>query len=725
MRFLTLAIQNFGAFRGRHELNLDRRGLVAVVGVNGAGKSTILDALLWGLTGETGPRKETSSSDKGLAADDVVNEIEGKDCLVELTFETAHDTRWHVRRWRKGSAKPSNGVQLSRLDLFGADGPAWVVEGDLDADEVQRKIWNATKLDRQLVEQVLVRSQEDIYNFTQATPRERFEIFSRIENLGPLDEVGARAAARVTSLASQISAAKARADAADARVTSARERLRRTEEQAAQFEAGRAARVSFAESQLAAARVREDAERSALDAARLACIPRDAIAAQIADVDRRYAEAAPSPPPTDVVTQWRGYISTLQVEQAKRTARADAARKSLERLRRVPDVCGECGQRVDPAHVAAKAAEYEAAVAEGAHVDPRIAEAQASLADVESGYARYRAEAEAARAPLLQERGRYVADLATVDKLHAAVVQAEAAHRRALAEVDVRVADVQRATAEANPHASHMGRDAAEIDDALKVAESERAAAASFEVEAGLHEWWRKNIPVLKAWLFDNVVGEITKSANRWLRVLMGGRAWVQVEAQAMTKAGEMRDKIAVRCFEWRPDGSFVERAFRKWSGGEKRRISIALEWALAERLSQRSDVKCSFLALDEVDRALDVEGREGLRAALLELAQERETILCVSHSETFRVPASLIWRVGRDPLGGPRIVEEDPKQKALADAAGLLSLTGGARGSVGEEGKEDEAEEGKVVPSPRAEARRGRSPSKGRRNPVSRSRGP
>ena len=90
MKLSLIALENFGAFRGRHEFSLDDFGgkLVFVsgenranpeLGSNGAGKSTLLDSLCWCIYGQTA---------KGVKAAAVESRGVKGTTAVDLTFES-------------------------------------------------------------------------------------------------------------------------------------------------------------------------------------------------------------------------------------------------------------------------------------------------------------------------------------------------------------------------------------------------------------------------------------------------------------------------------------------------------------------------------------------------------------------------------------------------------------------------------------------------------------
>lgn len=99
MKLKRLQVNNFLGI-GKIDIDLDGRGLVMVEGVNedsptassnGAGKSTIFEAIYWALYGKT---------KRGLTGDDVVNETAGKNCWVNLEFHIG-ERSYMVMRGRK------------------------------------------------------------------------------------------------------------------------------------------------------------------------------------------------------------------------------------------------------------------------------------------------------------------------------------------------------------------------------------------------------------------------------------------------------------------------------------------------------------------------------------------------------------------------------------------------------------------------------------------------
>jgi len=53
------------------------------------------------------------------------------------------------------------------------------------------------------------------------------------------------------------------------------------------------------------------------------------------------------------------------------------------------------------------------------------------------------------------------------------------------------------------------------------------------------------------------------------------------------------------------PDGSLVERSVRQLSGGERRRLALALALGFAGLTASRGNLRCNVIVLDEARRTL------------------------------------------------------------------------------------------------------------------------
>ncbi|KAL8300488.1 hypothetical protein RB593_010034 [Gaeumannomyces tritici] len=86
----SLTIKNFLGVQGVLTIDFKRglpRGLVFLVGDNGSGKSTIVEAMVWCQFGRC--------IRSGLAANDVINDTAGKDCSVSLAFSNGYTITRH------------------------------------------------------------------------------------------------------------------------------------------------------------------------------------------------------------------------------------------------------------------------------------------------------------------------------------------------------------------------------------------------------------------------------------------------------------------------------------------------------------------------------------------------------------------------------------------------------------------------------------------------------
>lgn len=131
MLFTELVLQNFGPYAGKNIINLrtekdnETRPIILIGGMNGGGKTTLMDAIrlaLYGQRAQCSTRNNLSYSDFLIQAINNQTPL-GEETRIELAFEHFIDDQWKeiriVRRWNK---QPKDGKDT--LGILEEDWPA-------------------------------------------------------------------------------------------------------------------------------------------------------------------------------------------------------------------------------------------------------------------------------------------------------------------------------------------------------------------------------------------------------------------------------------------------------------------------------------------------------------------------------------------------------------------------------------------------------------------------
>jgi DNA repair exonuclease SbcCD ATPase subunit len=100
---------------------------------------------------------------------------------------------------------------------------------------------------------------------------------------------------------------------------------------------------------------------------------------------------------------------------------------------------------------------------------------------------------------------------------------------------------------------------------------------------------------------------------------LSNGRLALELSFDGTLK--NIRKGVRVR----RADGSFAERTVSQLSGGEWRRLGLALSLGFAELATARLGVRSSLLVLDEAMQHMDAEGQAAMARVLQRLSGGQE----------------------------------------------------------------------------------------------------
>jgi len=140
------------------EIALNNSPSTLIIGDNGSGKSTVLDALTFGLFGKPFRR---------IKKDQLVNSVNGRDCTVEVYFDIGK-RRYLVIR----------GIRPTRFEIY-MDGK--LLNQDASSKDYQKQLENnILKLNHRTITQVVILGSSSFIPFMQLTAAARREVVEEI-----------------------------------------------------------------------------------------------------------------------------------------------------------------------------------------------------------------------------------------------------------------------------------------------------------------------------------------------------------------------------------------------------------------------------------------------------------------------------------------------------------------------------------------------------------------
>lgn len=166
---LHLTLRNFLSYREAAELDLAGIQLACITGLNGAGKSTILDGITWALFGKSRVKSD----------DDIVNRIaarNGAAAEVEFVFELEGAIYRIIRRKVAGKT----GELEFQARVMGDDSERWQVRTEAKVRETQAEIERLLRMNYEVFTNASFLLQGKADEFTTKTPDKRKEILAEI-----------------------------------------------------------------------------------------------------------------------------------------------------------------------------------------------------------------------------------------------------------------------------------------------------------------------------------------------------------------------------------------------------------------------------------------------------------------------------------------------------------------------------------------------------------------
>jgi DNA repair exonuclease SbcCD ATPase subunit len=621
MDFGTLTINNFLTI-GHAVLDLNDRGLLLVqgqndvdssAGSNGAGKSTVPDALCWVAFGVTA---------RGVTGDAVVNNEAKKDCHGEFTT-TDSGLEYTIARYRKHSVH-KNALIVSQKELSTGVVTDLSKGTDKETQEVVVAILGCT-LD--VFQGAIYAGQEKMPDLPGMTDKELKTLLEEASGTKVLAQAYQEARQRLLVV-------KTRSEGVIARLSNEKSR---SEAQGVELVTLKGKQQDFNDGRKARA-------TEHLEKIKPINENQKAREARIAELDEPKAEAELAAAKTRLEghSEQGAKLAALHTGVANAQRAQDKAQSDYGRLvndlkvakqglaeieDQIGKPCGECGKEycahdLETAKVARqKKIDDLAATAPAIRDANTAAGGEFSLATI--AYNDFKAG--------MTDVSGEVATMGALQK-----VLDEAATLKRNVETDANNIEVHRSNAKReltapNPWDEPIKLKDGEIEKTLKSIADIEGEVGKAEEELELYENTVKVFGPggVRAQILDTVTPFLNEQTREYLGAMSDGNIHAVWSTLTTTSKGELREKFNIEVIH-----DLGGESFAALSGGEKRKVRLATTMAMQDLVASRASKPLNLFIADEIDHALDANGLERLMAILEKKAKERGTVLVISHNE-------------------------------------------------------------------------------------------
>lgn len=615
MKFKQLKIENFMAV-GKESLSLNGRGLILIQGENrddtsqnsnGAGKSTIVDALCWVLYGQTA-REESGDS--------IINRTAKKNCRVSITVEDDSDT-YEIIRHRKYTKK-KNVLEVLK------NGSEDLTKGtDKLTQEVVNNVMGCSYDVFRSSVYAGQDAQIDLPNMTDKFLKQIVEEAAGIDRLQNAHEAAkaklkdAKGAADVVER-ERFSEEMGISESAF-HIDEAKDRIEKYEEQR---------KISIEKLEFRVANKKKKLGELVAD---LKVVDKKSIESEYEGLINRTADK-----------EWLDKQS--QLKQASETA-SEAFRKTSDKLDNlkialqkaktvitdseslIGTACSGCGKPYTKEDLddVVKAAKSE--------LQSKLPEAKTLKAELEA--------LSKSRSAALDAISNHERSLSLTDE--------EAERRDALKslldEYQSKLNDAQSIKVEITNDANEIDRVKNEVNPHIetlsKIEERTKEATENMNQLAEKLKTLEKNVSIaegvvevysntgVRAHILDTVTPYLNARTAEYLSQLSDGNLQAIWTTISTGPKGEVREKFHISV-----SSATGGEKYSLLSGGEKRKVRLATNMALQDLVSSRASKPLDLYIGDEIDHALDVAGLERLMTLLEEKAKTQGTVLVISHNE-------------------------------------------------------------------------------------------
>jgi DNA repair exonuclease SbcCD ATPase subunit len=612
MRFLGLAVENFMSFESL-EFLFPQSGLFFVSGEvagkpsssNGAGKSTLFEALAFVLFGKT---------IRGLGKTEVVNRNVGKNCSVVLIFEGDDNREYTVTRYREHE-KFANELHL-------LSGSVDLTEGV--STETQRLIESAVGMNWMIFSNAVLFGQK-ASRFAEGTDSEKKKIFDEILMLDIYQQAQTKVKEDLKTLLSQIESKAKDLSLISASSTDVQRsidsesvmlsdlvnrstnvtRLDEIEKEAQKFEEV----IQKTKSSL----LDRKKEKSEFDAA-LALIVKKK---EKVELERQRA-----------IQPLQSSKISLDVEASQKNRLISEVRSKLSNVGSlIGKPCPVCQQAVTEDSQASLIDHYKEEMKkltdDVQSLSIRSKDYEKQIKDTEEQFLSKVAEALIERDTVIRKQKEIEDQILSLSikqkEFEGKVLGLRIEKKKISEDLEGRKQDLLDRIKKLEEKKLQLAVSKTTIDNEI-LALREEEKYLRFWVDGFSNSG-------VKSLLLEEILPDLNSSVSYFSSMLTDGEIVVSFDTESQLKSGDMRDKFDVKILK---DNELVP--YDSCSGGERRRIDVAILLSLQNLIFKRSVKSCNLVVLDEVFENLDQPGIERVVNLLTEESKDK-AVFVISHT--------------------------------------------------------------------------------------------
>lgn len=614
----TVHIENFMSFKSA-DLSLNDRGFVTVVGrndnvcdnsvSNGSGKSSLWEALLWCLTGDT-----------VRGTKDVVNNKSDEGALVELDF-VLNNKQYRVIRSKEHSIYKTNlKIFVDEKDVSG--------KGIRDSEKILSNL--LSDVDTQLLSSVVILGQGLPQKFTNNTPSGRKEVLEKLTHSDfMIDDLKKRVTQRQSILSGRVSDTSAKLNGE----RSKEEILAR---QRAESESFLSKSIDDVKEKLDSYRT----EQSKLEEdVRSTEATKAELSAQISETQEKRLSIKEKGTQEILNLKQRQteLCEPIKTSVAELTAQRKQIEKTIKEKKSIKDVCPTCGQRISGV------------------VIPDTADDEKSLQSCNELLSAYNAQIKKINEAFTSEEAELRKthnDEYSVCTLEINKLQDDLRRQsNTLNQIDSEILSINSKLnaieAQYNGYQTlykYNEEKLKQINEQLTKSENEASA-----LESELEEL-NGRLGIVKSFstaLSRDFRGVLLTGLIDYLNNKLKEFSNIVFNSDSVLFALD-GNNISIKC---------NDKEYESLSSGERQKIDVMVQFALRDMLCNYLGFSCNMLVLDEVFDGLDSRGCEKIIDLMSECLSDVSSVFVVTHRQDLAIPSDGTIVVNKDRNGFSRIL--------------------------------------------------------------------